>query len=116
MEYEAATLILAERDGAYAERNMLVAFLTACYPSHLMRHPDGEEWDDDWRWIVCVHTTHGQMTWHIHDRELEQFAHLLRRANDWDGHTTEDKYARLRVMTTALSQDTRGWMAHLGGF
>src|SRR6185436_11702621 len=96
---DATALVLAERDAAYGERNMLVAFLAVCYPAHLARHPAADRlWDDDWRWIVCVHTPYGQMTWHIHDRELPFFDHLPRLANDWDEHTTIEKYARLGVM------------------
>jgi hypothetical protein len=79
----------------YHERTMLVAYLATCYPAHLARHPAEEAWDDDWRWLVCVHTPAGQMTWHIHDSDTPAFRGLPAHANDWDGHTTQEKYTRL---------------------
>lgn len=85
----------ASPHAAYHERNMLVAYLATCYPAHLARHPEQEPWDDDWRWLVCVHTPAGQMTWHIHDSEYDLFRWLPARDNDWDGHTTEEKYTCL---------------------
>jgi len=84
------------KETAYHERDMLVAALSAIYPSHLCRHPDADaDWDDDWRWIVCIHLPTGQATWHIHASELPLFSHLVRDENHWDGHTTEEKYRRL---------------------
>jgi hypothetical protein len=84
------------KDNAYRERDQLVAHLTKIYPSHLCRHPDeDEEWEDDWRWIICIHSPAGQLTWHIHDSELPMFYHLPERDNHWDGHSTEEKYERL---------------------
>jgi hypothetical protein len=99
---EALQTLTASRDEVYHERNMLVAFLTTCYGAHLMRHPETEPWEADWRWIVCVHTPCGQMTWHIHDSELPLFMHVpsSRPDNDWDGHTTAEKYERLAALTT----------------
>jgi len=98
----------AALDAAYHERNQLVAFLTTCYGAHLMRHPETDPWDEDWRWIVCVHTPQGQMTWHIHDSELGLFDHLpsSQTQNDWDGHTTEQKYLRLQALVASLAPES----------
>lgn len=114
----------ARKQQAYHERNRLVQFISKLFPSHLYRHPDSDkEWEDDWRWIVCIHPPQGQATWHIQDSELSWFDHLPRhdmagwdwakkvgvvvpenwRRYDaggilccgWDGHTTEEKYKRL---------------------
>lgn len=88
-------------EGPYHERNQLVACLSKLFPAHLSRHPDSDSsWEDDWRWIVCIHppgdlNTPKQMSWHIHDSEKDLFKHLALEANDWDGHTTEEKYQRL---------------------
>ncbi len=92
--------LTAQKDKAYKERNELVSFLTTCYQSYLCRHPeDDTDWDDDWRWIVCVKSPIGQMTWHIHDSDLHMFEHLSSRdKHTWDGHTTEIKYGRLRKL------------------
>ena len=100
-----AKKIEADKNEAYWERDQLVATLSKVYPSHLSRHED-DPWEDDWRNIVCVHfdipsdikglVTHTQATWHIHDDELPEFQHLKYGENHWDGHTTPEKYARLR--------------------
>lgn len=85
------------KQSAYTERNQLVAFLSRLYKSHLCRHPDTDkEWENDWRWIVCIHSPAGQLTWHIHDSEKRHFKHLALSAEHWDGHTTPQKYARLK--------------------
>lgn len=109
-----------QKDGAYKERNKLVVALSKIFPSHLCRHDENDkEWENDWRWIVCIHiptkelTVFGdsinqlsnlkdrwqikeeQITWHIHDSEKEMFNHLLVAENHWDGHTTDEKYDRL---------------------
>jgi hypothetical protein len=94
---------------AYAERNQLVAFLSHCYPSHLMRHDYNDAtWDRDWVWIVCINSPKGQMTWHIHKDELPLFDHLQQRNNDWDGHSTEEKYARLSMLGVSVCMCSGG--------
>jgi hypothetical protein len=91
--------LAAQKDGAYAERNKLVAALSKLLPSHLARHPDEDTaWEDDWRWIVVINGPAGQMTWHIHDSEREQFNHLDVQTFTWDGHTTDEKYRRLAML------------------
>lgn len=87
------------KDAAYCERDMLVALLSKLWPAHLSRHEG--EWEDDWRNIVCVHTPMGQAAWHVHDSEMPLFAHLSLAPDDWDGHTTDEKYARLENVTSA---------------
>ena len=110
-------VLTKEKDQAYSERNRLVAALSKLFPSHLSRHPESEVWDNDWRWIVCIHIPtdsdwdghpnmaileRQQVSWHIHDSELHMFNHLgyydatkLRDSCKYDGHTTEEKYMRL---------------------
>lgn len=94
-----------EKDGAYWERDQLVATLSRLYPAWLERHSDEDkEWEDEWRWIVFIEiptqdSRPGQLSWHIHDSELPYFDHLKRRqGNSWDGHTKEEKYERLRLI------------------
>lgn len=85
------------KNRAYTERNALVCVLSKLWPAHLMRHdPNDATWEDDWRTIVCIHSPVGQLTWHLHDSDVPAFAHLdVWDENHWDGHTTEEKYARL---------------------
>lgn len=89
-----------QKDGAYRERDTLVAALSKVFPSSIERHPDADvEWEDDWRTIIAVNLPTGQATWHIHDSEREMFTHLRPDPGfAWDGHTTEEKYERVRAL------------------
>lgn len=93
---------------AYRERNQLVAFLSKLYPSHLAEHPiEDENWEKDWRTIICIHSPAGQLTWHIHDSEADLFFHLGDGHNHWDGHTTEEKYKRLSFLSSEISNNNK---------
>lgn len=105
------------KDQAYWERNQLVCALSKIYPSWMELHPiSDKDWDKDWRHIVFItipsKVSSGnlkyspgaplyfnkdlQLSWHIHDSEIDMFRHLqLKSGNSWDGHTTEEKYQRL---------------------
>ena len=88
-------------DAAYRERAHLVALLAALYPAHIgYTDPAAIDW-----LVVTIETPTGQMSWHIAERDRDLFEHVrLVPAvhNVWDGHSTEEKYARLRRLTTAL--------------
>lgn len=92
--------LVAAKDGAYRERDELVALLSKLYPSHLAEHdPDDPDWDPAWQTIVCIHTPWGQASWHVKwETEYALFEHLDQENiySDWDGHSTEQKYDRLR--------------------
>ena len=91
----------AAKDHAYWERNQLVAALSKIYPAWLARHPESDTtWEDDWRWIVFIQLPaeegqSKQVSWHIHDTDFQYFTHLSVKQNNWDGHTSEEKYQRL---------------------
>ena len=88
------------KNTAYDERNRLVALVSSLFPSSLSRHPvEDKEWEADWRWIVVVQFPTGQASWHIHDSHLVLFAHLERRDQKWDGHTSQEKYERIANLT-----------------
>lgn len=108
-------LLKKEKDQAYWERNQLVAVLSKLFPAWLGRHDHKDKaWDREWMNIVFIEIptkrieakmVQGgfeikgpqQVSWHIHDDELEHFAHLqYRNDKQWDGHTTPEKYERLR--------------------
>lgn len=88
------------KDGAYSERNKLVAALSKLFPSWLEDHDAADtKWENDWRNIVFINFPTGQASWHIHDSELPQFSHLSRLCgNSWDGHTNDEKYARIAAL------------------
>lgn len=88
-----------QKNGAYSERNRLVSALSKVFPSSIERHPDDDlEWENDWRWIVFIDLPTGQATWHIHDSEIPLFKHLEIKGRKWDGHTNDEKYARLNAL------------------
>jgi hypothetical protein len=84
----------AARDGAYTERNRLVALLASIYPSGVKKTAI-PGWDEAWHGCVYIDTPQGQASWHFHDSEAHLFSHLPPYEGEWDGHTTEEKYERL---------------------
>jgi hypothetical protein len=95
---------MSSLDDVYNERNRCVAGMARMaldlgYLAYIVRHKpvEGESWDPEWLNVVFVHTPTGQMSWHIHERELPLFAFLKREANLYDGHSTEEKYRRLNM-------------------
>lgn len=83
-----------EKDGAYEERNRVVAALSKVFPAVRTR-TDIEGWDPEWHGCVYIDLPTGQASWHFHDRDAWMFDHLPERHVEWDGHTTEEKYQRL---------------------
>lgn len=93
-----------QKDAAYAERNKCVAAIVIVavkkgWATGLALHSrDDALWDEEWRNIVWIELPTGQVTWHIHDRELPMFTALQLKQCDWfkwDGHSTQEKYDRL---------------------
>ena len=92
-----------QRHNLYTERNRLVAALSGLFPAHLMLDPAG---DEPRATLVCIHLPAGTATWHIPPWDLPYFAHLAYAPHHWDGHSTEEKYGRLR----ALTGTTASWL------
>jgi len=90
----------AQKDGAYSERNRLVAALSKLFPSWIEWHSEEDTtWDNDWRNIVYINLPTGQVSWHIQDGEIDHFQHLTKKVgSSWDGHTTDEKYKRLSAL------------------
>jgi hypothetical protein len=84
----------------YRERAHLVAYLAAVHPSALGIDPDEPD-----RPVVYIETDAGQLSWHLAPDDLPLFAHVPRSAPGglWDGHTTEQKYARLDNPTRTIA-------------
>jgi hypothetical protein len=95
---EAAEARLAEleaaKDGAYLERNKLVLLLASMFPSGIKRTAI-PGWSDDWHGCVYIDFPWGQASWHYHDSQAYLFAHLSPYLGEWDGHSTETKYAAI---------------------
>lgn len=77
----------------YTERAHLLALLSVIYPAHGYRPDDAEP---GFETILCIHFPWGQASWHIADDDRRLFAHVPLTANDWDGHTTDEKYAAMQ--------------------
>jgi hypothetical protein len=93
--------LYTERDGAYRERAQLLAWLAAIHPAVLASAPDVAE--PGWQILYLTAGGH-QLSWHIHPRDAELFAHVEQVAADdpraqWDGHTTDEKYQRIRALS-----------------
>ncbi|HEY2848310.1 MAG TPA: hypothetical protein VGI97_00405 [Gemmatimonadaceae bacterium] len=86
----------------YAERNQCVALLARMalalgWRAGVRDHEDkpGEEWEADWRNLVCIDLPSGQVSWHFHDSEKHLLAELPQYPAPWDGHDTAEKYRRV---------------------
>lgn len=88
----------AAKDGAYLERNKLVALLATLYNSGLKRTAI-EGWSEDWHGCVYIDFPWGQASWHYHDSHAHLFEGLPPYAGVWDGHSTEQKYAGIEYAT-----------------
>jgi hypothetical protein len=89
------------KDAAYLERNKLVALLASLYPSGIKRTAI-EGWSADWHGCVYIDFPWGQASWHYHDSHAGLFEHLPPYAGEWDGHTTEEKYAAIVMVAAAI--------------
>lgn len=81
-------------DAVYRDRAVLLALLATEYPSHI-----GETDLQTPGWpVLTLETPRGQMCWHIAPGDRDLFRHVRateERDRAWDGHTPEDKEARL---------------------
>jgi len=90
-------------DAAYRERAHLVALLAAWQVSHI-GHTDPSA--PDWA-VVTIELPTGQACWHIAPADMDLFAHVQptnRICRGWDGHTTEEKYARIDAFAAQLAE------------
>ncbi len=95
------------KDGAYLERNKLVALLSTLYPSGIQRTAI-EGWSEDWHGCVYMNLPNGQASWHYHDSQAYLFAHLPPFTGVWDGHTTELKYERIMELVRTYGVEISG--------
>lgn len=84
---------------AYSERNKVVTTLAKCFPSGT-RKTAIEGWDEEWHGCVYIDLPTGQASWHYHVDDAYMFNDLPPYTKEWDGHTTDEKYARMLSMAT----------------
>lgn len=92
-------------NAAYRERAHLAAWLAALHPAVIAPAP-GPDAGDGW-YMLFLRAGGWQFSWPIAPADLSLFDHVQRvPANDaraqWDGHTTEQKYRRIRTHTAVL--------------
>lgn len=96
--------VTEQKDGAYSERNQLVALLARMavafgWRAGVGQHPaEDTAWENDWRTILFIDLPTGQAAWHFHDSERHLLEGLPSYSGRWDGHTTAEKYARAKAV------------------
>lgn len=96
----------AERDAAYRERAELLAWLAALHPADAVI-TEAHDVDEPGWLLLYLYAGGRQLSWHIAPRDAELFRGVPRvPASDaraaWDGHSTSEKYARIRQHTRTL--------------
>ncbi|MEQ8493881.1 MAG: hypothetical protein RLW42_06630, partial [Gammaproteobacteria bacterium] len=95
----------AAKDRAYEERSRCVALLASLAIARGwtagVALTDIEGWHPAWHNCVYIELDQGQVSWHFHERELPLFDHLPPYEGRWDGHDTEEKYARVHQQATS---------------
>lgn len=107
-QHQRAVQAEEQRDGAYRERACLLAWLATLCPAVIAPAPDVDE--PGWE-ILYLTPAEQQMTWHIAPADVELFEHVGRAPADdprvqWDGHTTAEKYERIRSLATTPSKES----------
>jgi hypothetical protein len=109
LKQDELTKVTAQKDGAYKERDQVVALAVnlaqRCGFEAWLGYHQGVDWEDDWRNIVFIQLPTGQVSWHIHQLEFEAgwFSYVPSPTDlgpKWDGHTTEEKYRRVIEQAT----------------
>ena len=96
--YEANRSLIERKDGAYEERNRVVAAIASMFPSGT-KITAIEGWDPEWHGCVYIDLPTGQVSWHYHDDQAHLFAGLPPYEGEWDGHDTPEKYRRLAALS-----------------
>ena len=64
------------------------------YPVGVADDPEESGWP-----VLLIRLPTGQVSWHYSEDDAKKYLdHVPRRANDWDGHNTEEKYRRVEAM------------------
>lgn len=89
-------------NAVYTERNKCVSLLVKMalqlgLHAGIGLHEDreGEAWDEDWRYIAFIDLPSGQVSWHLHDSEMEWFEGIPTYTGAYDGHSFTEKYERV---------------------
>lgn len=93
----------------YRERAHLLALLAAVTMHELPVHiGNADPQEPDWP-VLTFELPTGQASWHIAPGDVELFRHVRATTladREWDGHSTNEKYERVRALTGALLTTT----------
>lgn len=111
-EDEAQTDSATALNAAYTERTHLVALLAQLYPSGWdYADPSTPDWP-----VVFIDLPTGQAAWYISPEDWWICACVPRRHNaEWDGHTTEEKYRRVRELILQIEDGRQLRVPYNGG-
>ena len=102
--FEQIELLKQSKNGAYSERNHLVAALARLYPSYIAR-TNIKGWDNEWHSCVYINLPSGQISYHYHDSDHYLFEHLPPFIGEWDGHDKGLVHDRLRCLAPITITD-----------
>lgn len=96
---ESGPSMLAQLNSLYAERNLCVSLL--CKMALALGLScgigiDEAEPDPLWKHVAFIDLPSGQVSWHVHSDELPNFRGVPLYSRPYDGHSTDEKYARVR--------------------
>ena len=102
-----------QKDRAFEERIYLLGLVASFYPgSHLAESKRYQRngADKGWRYVLCVHTDEGALSWHLPDEESDRLSFLTVQPNDSKPVTRDAKLALLdlamRARASALRKTT----------
>ena len=102
------TELEAQKNGAYFERNQVVAALAKCFPSVVTKTAI-EGWSEDWHGCVYIDLPTGQVSWHFHDSQTYLFSGINHGECAWDGHDTPEKYRRVNALSPTYRKELEAW-------
>ena len=95
---------LREKNEAYRQRNVLVAYIARLFPSGI-RRTNIEGWSADWHGCVYVDLPTGQISYHYHDSHAYLFSGLSAYTKEWDGHDKETVENRIYDAALAAEEE-----------
>jgi hypothetical protein len=89
-------------NAAYRERNACVALIArmalALGLKAGIRRDNGETVRPEFRNLVYIDLPNGQISWHVADTDMDLFEGLPPYNGEWDGHSVETKYSRMKEL------------------
>lgn len=104
---EAYWRLWREKDQAYLDRNMvlvLVAYLVSYHTEWDAWYAKDLAGEDGFRTVLFLDLPTGQVSWHVPD-DLVPLLPAIVGENEWDGHTTREKHARIRGLVLNRRMD-----------